>query len=111
MLGCIVTLDTIARKRALTLFTLIVMWQYLKIAGWARIGRMIYKKCHNPMATRTTNAEHPLVTILINFKLTWWFAWYWVARGIRPLFTWEKPMTFTHFISDPRKSLIEVVLV
>ena len=65
------------------------------------------------MATRNiaSKEETPITTVLSNIKITWWFVTYWFARVIRPFFTWEKPMTFSEFISDPRRSLIEVILV
>ena len=48
--------------------------------------------------------------IWINTKLTYWFGAYWLARAIRPLFNWGKPISFVEFVNEPRRSLIEVVL-
>lgn len=64
---------------------------------------------YNPMAMRQIE-ETPLRTILTNFKVMGLFIMYWFARLIRPLFNWEKPMTLSEFVNNPRRSLIEVVL-
>lgn len=73
------------------------------------LRRNVKIKTSNPMATRTTNLENPLITIWNNTEVLWLYVCYYFARFLRPLFHLSKPPFTVNEYINSKRNIVEII--